>query len=233
MFEQQLAYLQRHGYNSLTIGDFYDFWFNRDSQAMAGKPIVLTFDDAYQDFYENAWPLLRYYGFNATVFVPVDFVGGFADWDGEFGEPAKIMNWDQIIDLNNQGVRFGSHSCGHQRLSELSESEIYADAKRSKRILEQKLETDIIDYCYPYAAASKRAQQVIASAGYKSAVCGVGGASPNRENPFYIPRIEIFGGDSMDDFIKKLPVPEPADISRRMEFYRLRAMRDRSTYMGR
>lgn len=233
LFEQQLAYLQRYGYSSLSLGEFFDSRFKKGAQSMPGKPVVLTFDDAYLDFYENSWPLLKKYGFNATVFVPVDFVGGHADWDREFGEPAQIMNWDQIIELNRQGVMFGSHSCVHRRLSELSEEEVLEDAERSKDTLEQKLGVNIADYCYPYAAASKQVQQVIASAGYKSAVCGIGGDPPDRQNPFYIPRIEIFGSDSMDEFTKKLPVPTLASVSQRMKYYRLRAVRDRSTYMGR
>jgi peptidoglycan/xylan/chitin deacetylase (PgdA/CDA1 family) len=233
LFEQQLAYLQRHGYNSLTIGEFYEQWFSQGSQSIPGKPVVLTFDDAYLDFYENAWPLLKKYGCNATVFVPVDFVDGHADWDCEFGEPAKIMNWNQIIELHKQGVRFGSHSCGHRRLSELSKDEVYEDAKNSRDILEQKLGVEIFDYCYPYAAASEQMQQVIASAGYRSAVCGIGGNPPDRKNPFYIPRIEIFGSDNMDEFIEKLPAPAFATDSQRMKYYRLRAVRDRSTYLGR
>jgi len=232
-FERQLAYLQRYGYNSLDLNEYYDSCFKQDSQCTPGKPFVLTFDDAYLDFYETAWPLIRKYGFCATVFVPVDFVGDRANWDSEFGEPAKIMDWDQIAELHAQGVRFGSHSCGHRRLSELSEDEVYQDAKRSKDTLEQKLGVEIMDYCYPYAAASKQMQQVIASVGYKSAVCGTGGNPPDRKNPFYIPRIEVFGNDNMDELIEKLPEPEPAPAEQRKRYERLRAVRDRATYMGR
>ena len=143
------------------------------------------------------------------------------------------MDWDQIAELHAQGVRFGSHSCGHRRLSELSEDEVYQDAKRSKDTLEQKLGVEIMDYCYPYAAASKQMQQVIASVGYKSAVCGTGGNPPDRKNPFYIPRIEVFGNDNMDELIEKLPEPEPAPAEQRKRYERLRAVRDRATYMGR
>ena len=143
------------------------------------------------------------------------------------------MNWEQIIELHEQGVSVGSHSCGHTRLSELSESEIYEDAKRSKNILEQKLAVEVTDYCYPYTVAGKQAQQVIASTGYKTALGGKGGNPPDRQNPFNIPRIEIFGSDSMDEFIKKLPEPSPAPVSQRLKYYRLRAVRDRATYMER
>lgn len=232
-FEKQLAYLQRHGYTSISMDEFYASWFKQNSSSLPGKPVVLTFDDAYLDFYDNAWPLLKKYGFKPTVFIPVDFVDGHADWDREFGEPAKIMNWDQITELQGQGVNFGSHSCGHRRMSTMSETEALEDAGRAKDILEQKLGVEVLDYCYPYAAASKQAQLIIASAGYRSAVGGTGGNHSEEKNPFYIPRIEIFGSDSMDEFIEKLPLLTPAPSTQRAEYNRLRALRDRSTYMRR
>jgi peptidoglycan/xylan/chitin deacetylase (PgdA/CDA1 family)/SAM-dependent methyltransferase len=232
-FEQQLAYLQRHGYRSLSMGDFYESWFKRGLQPMPGKPIVLTFDDAYLDFYETAWPLLRKYGFTATIFVPVNFVEGQADWDSEYGEPAKLMNWEQIAELHTQGVGVGSHGCSHTMLPELSDSEVSEDAKRSKDILEQKLAAPVTDYCYPYTVSNNKIQQLIAAAGYQSAVGGKMRETPDWQNPFNIPRIEIFASDSTDDFIRKLPAASPAPVADRMNFYRLRAARDRVTYMDR
>jgi peptidoglycan/xylan/chitin deacetylase (PgdA/CDA1 family) len=232
-FEKQLAYLQRHGYHSLGMSDFYESWFKRGLQPMPGKPIVLTFDDAYLDFYETAWPLLRKYGFTAIIFVPVNFVEGQADWDDEFGEPAKLMSWKQIAELHTRGIEVGSHGCSHTRLSDLSESEVSEDAIRSKEILEQKLAAPVIHYCYPYTVSNNKIQPLIAAAGYQSAVGGKMGETPNWQNPFNIPRIEIFASDSMDDFIGKLPQASLAPVEERMIYYRLREARDRATYMGR
>ena len=233
LFERQLAYLQRYGYRSLTLAEFYDSWYKRGLQPMPGKPVVLTFDDAYLDFYEIAWPLLRKYGFKATIFVPVDFVGGQADWDAEYGRPAKLMSWEQIAELHAQGIGIGSHSCSHTKLTEMSESGISEDAIKSKDLLEQKLSASVTDYCYPYTVSNKKIQQVIAASGYQSAVGGKGGESPDWQNPFNIPRIEIFRSDSMDEFINKLPATTPAPFADRIKFYRLRAARDRATYMDR
>jgi len=232
-FERQLAYLQRYGYHGLDIDRFHDAWFDKNLRPMPGKPVVLTFDDAYLDFYDNAWPLLKKYGFAATVFVPVDYVGGRAEWDSDEGDPARLMDWEQIAELQSQGVRFGSHGCSHTRLTQLSREEILADAKKSKETLELKLATPITSYCYPYATANAEIQRLIASAGYQSAVCGRGGQAPDRDNPHYVPRVEIFGSDNMDDFIQKLPAPQPAPEPQKTRYYRLRALRDRATYMDR
>ena len=83
--ERQLAYLQRHGYHSIGLEDYYDAWFERGVRELPGRPVIFTFDDAYLDFYDNAWPLLRKYGFGATVFVPTSHVAGHAEWDRKFG----------------------------------------------------------------------------------------------------------------------------------------------------
>jgi peptidoglycan/xylan/chitin deacetylase (PgdA/CDA1 family)/2-polyprenyl-3-methyl-5-hydroxy-6-metoxy-1,4-benzoquinol methylase len=233
MFERQLAWLQRHGYHDLSADAFYQLWFAKKVRGIPGKPVVLTFDDAYADFYESAWPLLRRYGFTATVFVPTDYIGGSASWDSGYGPPARIMSWEQIIELHGQGIQFGSHGCRHKRLPELTGSEALDDCVESKRVLQDTLGTEIAGYCYPYAFADAMAKGLVEEAGYKFAVGGRGGKSPDRNNPFYIPRIEIFGGDTMDRFIDKLPAPSPADPSEQSRYRELLAKRARALYMGR
>jgi peptidoglycan/xylan/chitin deacetylase (PgdA/CDA1 family)/SAM-dependent methyltransferase len=230
-FERQLAWLQRYGYHSISLDDYSKLWFTQNSRKIPGKPIVLTFDDAYVDFYYNAWPLLRRYGFGATVFVPTDYVGGSADWDNAYGPPAQIMSWDQMVELNGRGIHFGSHSCCHKRLSELSKSDVLEDAINSRKILNDTLGIEVSGYCYPYASADVDCRRLIQQAGYRFAVCGLGGTPPDRSDPFYIPRIEIFGNDNIEGFIAKLPKPQPAEEAARLKYYDLRSRRDRATYM--
>jgi len=232
-FERQLAWLQRHGFHSMSLDDYFELWFIRNTRNIPGKPIVLTFDDAYADFYHNAWPLLRRYGFGATVFVPTDYVGGRADWDNAYGAPAQIMSWDQIVELNGRGIHFGSHSCCHKRLTELSKPDVLEDAINSRKILNDRLGSEVSGYCYPYAFADTDSRRMIEQAGYRFAVCGLGGNPPDRDDPFYIPRIEIFGSDSMEEFIAKLPKPQPSDQAARLEYHELRSRRDRATYLYR
>jgi peptidoglycan/xylan/chitin deacetylase (PgdA/CDA1 family) len=208
-FERQLAWLQRNGFHSISLDDYFNLWFTRNIRNIPGKPIVLTFDDAYADFYHTAWPLLRRYGFGATVFVPTDYVGGTSDWDKAYGSPAQIMSWDQLVELKNSsrdsgGIRFGSHSCSHKKATELSEPEMLEDAINSRKILESRLGLPVSGYCYPYACADSNSRRIVEQAGYKFAVGGLG----DRDDAFYIPRIEISGSDTIEDFISKLPKPQ-------------------------
>ncbi len=231
-FERQLAWLQRHGWHGMDLGGYCKRRFSEGRQEIPGKPVILTFDDAYVDFYRNAWPLLRKYGFPATVFIPTEFVGGCADWDAGFGPPAPIMSWEQMAELQREGVAFGSHSCAHRRVWEMEPAELLSDAIRSKKTIEERLGAPISGYCYPFAAADPNSRRIIKEAGYEWAVCGRGGNPPERNDPRYIPRIEVFGNDLFERFVSCLPVPEPTGEEQRQRYFELKARRDRATYMG-
>jgi peptidoglycan/xylan/chitin deacetylase (PgdA/CDA1 family) len=200
-FECQLEWLHRQGYCSISLTAFYEYFFEQASHSVPEKLIILTFDDAYKDFHDNAWPLLRRYGFGATVFVPTDYVGGRAEWDHVYGPPAEIMSWEQIVQLSGEGIHFESHGCSHKRLSELTEAQILSDAINSKLMLEMNLNRTIVGYSFPYTASDRDTQELIKGAGYKYAVAGSGSLGDNR---FSIPRIEILGHDTLDQFIAKL-----------------------------
>ena len=89
-FVRQIEWLAAEGYTSIRL-DEWQAVHSRDPTALARR-VVLTFDDAYEDFVTTAWPLLERHGFSATMFVPTKNMGGVAAWDRGFGEPAPLMS---------------------------------------------------------------------------------------------------------------------------------------------
>lgn len=71
-FRDQLAWLRKHGYNSLTCDQFAA---HLDGKPAPAKSVLITFDDGYLDNYVYAWPLLKEYGFNAVIFVVTSWLG--------------------------------------------------------------------------------------------------------------------------------------------------------------
>lgn len=231
-FERQLAWLQRQGFHSVSLGDYVEGRFHAGQPSTRGKAVALTFDDAYVDFAENAWPLLRRYGFGATLFVPVDHVGGYAEWDAEHGPPAQLLTWDQLRELRDQGVEIASHGCSHQRLFEMSPQAAAEEASRSRMVLRRELDIEASGFSYPYNWADAPARQAVADAGYRYAVYGAADDTPtNERDPLFLPRIEVLGSDTLDAFIDKLPAPSPAPDESIARYLELRARRDRATYM--
>jgi peptidoglycan/xylan/chitin deacetylase (PgdA/CDA1 family) len=97
--------------------------------------VVLTFDDGYLDFYTQAFPVLRQYGFTATVFLPTDYIDGSRP--GLRGK--KHLTWDLVAELNKSGIDFGSHTCSHPQLYDLQPNEIELELRKSKETIESNL----------------------------------------------------------------------------------------------
>ena len=69
-FERQLRFLKAAGYTALTAGQFATAISSPGSAgaSLPAKPVVLTFDDGFADFYDNALPLLLRYGLTGTLY---------------------------------------------------------------------------------------------------------------------------------------------------------------------
>jgi peptidoglycan/xylan/chitin deacetylase (PgdA/CDA1 family) len=104
------------------------------------KPIVsLTFDDAFTSFYDNALPLFDEYDMAGTIYLVSQ----------DFDDP-KYMTPTQLKALENYGFEMGSHSVTHAHLPQLSLDELRYELEESKRIIEERLETNIEHFATPY-----------------------------------------------------------------------------------
>jgi peptidoglycan/xylan/chitin deacetylase (PgdA/CDA1 family) len=227
-FERQLRYLQRYGYSTAKADDIWHFNCASNSR-MPGKFVALTFDDGYQDFAEVAWPLLKRYGFTATVYLPTDHVGGRAEWDRKYSEPAPLMDWTTVRTLASEGVSFGSHGCSHRSLTSLAPADLAKEARRSREVMKEELGTFPRGFCFPYTDFDPAVIDAVKEAGYDYAVAGFahGDLAPN---PYALPRIDIRNDDDLDSFIGKLPPPLSSSKERQDEYRRMHAVRDRGTY---
>ncbi len=202
-FERHLAFLRRYGYSTIGLDDAAKFNCDADPR-MPGKWVALTFDDAYQDFAELAWPLLQRYGFTATIFVPTDHVAGRAEWDCGYGEPARLMDRETIRRLANEGATFGSHGCSHLRLSALAPEHLAREVENSRQALGEALGISPRGFCYPYADFNMAVMARVEKAGYDYAVAGDVSAEAGRR-PFSLRRIAIEGDDDLDRFGRETP----------------------------
>src|SRR5689334_6826747 len=85
-FEAQMDYLSKNGFEPITLDTMYAIFHNQTHAPI--KPVVLTFDDGYIDFYTNVYPILRRFNFHAVSFIPTGLIGG-----------SYYMNWNQIKEI--------------------------------------------------------------------------------------------------------------------------------------
>ncbi len=198
-FEQQIAHLAAAGYRSAT---FEEWRAAREAKRpLPGKRIALTFDDGCIDFYTTAWPILQRYKFGAIVFLPSDEIGGSCRWDARYGPPAPLMNWDQIRDLHEDGVEFGSHTATHAMLTGLTIEEMAREALRSRTALEEQIGQTIMSIAYPFGAYDRIVETVCGACGYvfgvtcEARLCDVG------DRLLALPRLEVTGDLPFESFV--------------------------------
>ncbi len=203
-FRRQMEILAQDGYQPITFKDLYAYW---DRQTpLPPKPILLTFDDGYLNNFDTAFPILREFGFRATLFVVVQTVG----WDNQWHNPESevripMISWDQLKILQKEGWEIGSHTMNHHNLLKLVLKEVQLEVEKSRRILGEFLGETPPTFAYPYGAGedSEPVRAKVKAAGYRLAVGVHTGKWPLAQfsqSPFNLPRIFVRGDDNMFDF---------------------------------
>ena len=206
-FEKQVKYLHDNGWHSYTMEESI-----RLKNNLPSKSVVITFDDGYQDNLTNALPILKKYGFKATIYLVNDRHN--RDWSGYrkaknagagLKEEAKLSD-DEVRELLDSGlVEIGAHTLTHANLNALSEEESQKEICVSKEEIKVKFATGCSSFAYPFGLYSKRDADIVLKCGYTNAVTTkVGIADLNSCDLFEIPRITISGKDNFFTFRLKL-----------------------------
>jgi peptidoglycan/xylan/chitin deacetylase (PgdA/CDA1 family) len=189
----QMAWLAENGYTAITLQEL--LYHLTLGWPLPEKPIILTFDDGYTDAYNNAFPILRKYGFTGTFFIITDHV--------TFGNP-NHATWDQIIEMHNAGMDIQSHSRSHPDLRGQPESELLWQILGSKEAIEARIDKEVHFFCYPSGRYDANTIRALKDYGYWAAVTTEYGATNATENPFTLKRIRIRWTDSLESFIDKV-----------------------------
>ena len=159
-FEQQMCWLRRRGLRGVSIAELL-----AARAAGAGRGLVgLSFDDGYADFAEYALPVLRRYGFTATVFVIAGRMGGDNVWDPA-GPRKPLLDADQVAGLAEAGVEIGSHGLMHVSLPAAHRA-LAAETGGSRRILQDVTGQPAGGFCYPYGHLDAEVVGAVRDAGY-------------------------------------------------------------------
>jgi len=172
-FEAQIAWLQRHGYRSMTLAEF-----SARPVEKGARVVIVTFDDGYADNYSLAFPILKRYGFVATIFLVSDYVGTdhVYRWDvPKLASPRdaalyRVLTWEQVHELAAYGIEFGSHTCTHPELTRLPAQQYTEEIVRSRQDLAARLGREVVSFCYPRGDLNAGVVQAVERAGYGCAV---------------------------------------------------------------
>lgn len=198
-FASQIQWLAGRGYRTLTLRQL--------AQACAGaerlprKPVIITFDDAYQETLDLARPVLAQAGFMATVFVVSRAVGKTNFWDQ--GQ-ALCADSSTLRQLAGQGWEIGSHSQTHAHLPQLDDRSLAAEVLGSRLDLEQLLGAEVLAFSYPFGEASSRVRDAVASTGYETACATSPRTASVTADLLALRRVYVKAGDSPAAFRRKI-----------------------------
>jgi peptidoglycan/xylan/chitin deacetylase (PgdA/CDA1 family) len=207
-FDKQMAYLKKNGYRVIPLTHIHAFL--KGETALPQRAVVITIDDGYRSSYDIAYPILKKYGFPATLFVYSNFIGSR---DG--------LGWAHIKDMIRSGlVDIQPHSKSHlsltRRLIDESDEayrrrvdeEIKIPGQRIKQMLGLPLHT----FAYPYGDSDEYLVARLKGLGYIAGVTVKAGGNPAFANPFKLRRTMIYGDRDMSAFIKSLQVFTEANL---------------------
>ena len=195
-FAGQMRYLHENGFVCYSLSDIFQSSDGKTAQRR--RSFALTFDDGYENFYTLACPILRDYGFTATIFLITGRI--FHRDDPRREADKRYLNWEQVKELDGWNFSFGSHTCSHRNLTSLPRDEIEAELTASKRFLEDGLGKPVEWLAYPFGESNIEVQKMTEEAGYRAAFGGVRG----RSSQFDVRRQFCRRDDSLAEFSFRL-----------------------------
>lgn len=203
-FDRQMNLLKLLGYKSITPEDLMKAL--EGEKTLPKKPVLITFDDGYRDNYTHALPILKKYGFRATIFVTASHVGKFTALSTDCSEtlPAQLLNWEEIRALEQEGMTIASHTSSHRRLTNLQEEEIRREFNESKRLLEEGLGHPVSFLSYPFGSFNAKVERLARECGYRAAFTTIPGKIHCSTNLFALKRIRVSSHTHLLRFIRRI-----------------------------
>jgi peptidoglycan/xylan/chitin deacetylase (PgdA/CDA1 family) len=196
--EGQLEFLKARGFETIT---FQDLLIRR----LPKKPIILTFDDGYENNYRHLFPLLKKHKMKAVIYILGDRKHKNNFWDIPSGETVHpLMSSSQIREMDKSGlVEFGSHSLTHAQLTKISLKAVEREVAGSKRALEDFLQKTVFSFAYPHGFLNEEIKKITAQAGYTFGIAVNSGPVRFGGDLMRIRRIHMFPKTSWFEYLKK------------------------------
>lgn len=190
-FEAQMIYMRDEGYESVSLNQLYQAFYKGGD--LPAKPFVITFDDGYVDNYTIAYPILKKYGFTASVFMVSSYING-----------EGFLSWSQLEELIAGGWEIEGHTVSHPYLTQISKQTVINELKSSKELLEKGLGQPVNFFAYPYGDLNVDVAQAVKDTGYLMAfTTDRGWANPDLDE-WHLQRVYCFANIGLDEFSRRL-----------------------------
>jgi len=176
-FIKQIDLIKKSGFRFIDANNFEDNLVNLKSE----RKILLTIDDAFKSFYDQAWPLLKKDKIPFILFVNTREVGS-----------SGYMTWDQIRKIAKEKfVHIGNHSYSHDYLIDKTDEEITNDINLAVLDFKKNLKYNSSFFSYPFGEYSNSFKNIIKNFGFKYAFGQHSGVVDESKDFYELPRFSI------------------------------------------
>ena len=196
-FIEHIELIKKDGIKFVNPSDFENELNNNKKE----RKVLITIDDGYQSFYDNAWPILKRDKIPFILFVSTREVG-----------KKGYMSWDDIREIEKYDfVEIGNHSHTHDYLIDFVDQEIENDLKTSINIFKNEIGKNSAFFSYPFGEYSSSLKNIVIELGFKYAFGQHSGVVDYTKNLFEMPRFPInekYGEkERFKTILKTLPFP--------------------------
>jgi len=176
IFKEQINVIEKGSYSYFNPNNFDNFFNNPNEE----KKILITIDDAFSSFYENAWPFLKKNKIPFILFISTEPIGKYG-----------YMNWNQIKEIEKEDFAYiGNHSHSHEYLTKYNYNDFKKDIDQSIKIFNKKLGYNPIFFSYPFGEYSLEQKKYIEEK-FKYAFGQHSGVIDLTKDMFELPRFPI------------------------------------------
>lgn len=179
-FRAQMQYLKDKSYNVISMQDLSNFF--EQGIKPSSKSVLLTFDDGYDDFYTDAYPILREFNYPATVFIPTGLMNN-----------TGYLYWDKISEMANGRILFANHTWSHKNVAAKQDVLKMEISTADVQLNEKGLNVPKV-FAYPYGLESALAISFLQGLDYKMAFTTRHGGTLCKKQILDLPRIRIGNG---------------------------------------
>ena len=200
VFDEQMKFLKENGYRVIPLNQLLDFLDFKGQ--IPKKAVVITIDDGWRSTYEIAFPILKKYGYPATLFVYADLIVG----------SNKTLSWDLVREMAENGLDIQGHTKTHRNLTLMNKKEsfreyfeaIEKELSEGARIIKAKTGKEVKYLSYAEGDTNHLVIELAKKEGYLGAFTVKRGGNPFFAHNYRINRSMIYGDFDLKQFEKNL-----------------------------
>lgn len=185
-FRKQMDWLQRRGYEAVTLEEVEDAWYR--GGRLPPRPLVISFDDGYRPQFTFALPQLRRRGWPGVLNLKAE------------GSDLYTSNVEAMLEA---GWELAAHTINHSDLTTLEGEALEEEVAGSRKILQRDFHVPVNNFCYPAGRFDSTVIAAVEAAGYTGATTEIPGFA-TRDHPYELARIEVLGSWTLRDLAASL-----------------------------